>query len=427
VLQNLTEMLFALVADPVALRRQVAEAADLRDLRVEPQGTVTGRDGALTVSFSASQRRSASHEVAVRGLFLGLAIERAGLGSRFWETVGVRDVEVGDPAFDADLTLRAIPRLPAFALLDAETRALIRSVFLTGEGAALSSGVLSAQFVKHFGGPQLFTVETVRALLALGHRLRAPAEPEARLAAIAAGDPLSGVRAKALATLVEEAPQRPETRAALLAGTRDAVPAIRLQAARALGSAGEPALHALASDASIEDAVSAGAITALGPRFDRVQARSILSRAVRVGRLETAIATVRVLATDGAAEVPAIAEVLALTHGSIAVAAAEALGAIGASSGEAALIEALRRHEPSVAAAAAHALGRCGTAASVPDLKDAEGRRDDVSRAARTAVAAIRSRLVGASPGQVSLAGGGAGQLSVADAADGRVSLEADE
>jgi hypothetical protein len=67
-------------------------------------------------------------------------------------------------------------------------------------------------------------------------------------------------------------------------------------------------------------------------------------------------------------------------------------------------------------------LGVAGSARAVLPVREAtEGLMvdGDLRRAGRQAVAAIQSRLLGASPGQLSLAAGAAGQLSLADA-DGR-------
>jgi hypothetical protein len=79
-----------------------------------------------------------------------------------------------------------------------------------------------------------------------------------------------------------------------------------------------------------------------------------------------------------------------------------------------------------LAAAAARALAGVGSAASIVILREAEQRlpRDRaLRRAVADAVAAIRSRLVGAEEGQVSLAGGEPGRVSLPDGESGRVSI----
>ena len=71
-----------------------------------------------------------------------------------------------------------------------------------------------------------------------------------------------------------------------------------------------------------------------------------------------------------------------------------------------------------------------GGAAAVAPLRTMAARFPfdlGLRRASRQAIAAIQSRLTGATPGQLSLADGGSGQLSLAEeSADGRVSI-ADE
>jgi hypothetical protein len=410
----------------VAARRQIAEACGLQGIEGDDRA-LTGRHGRLFVCIAVDNRRgSLSPRVSVYGLLPDLRIERAGLASRLLEAVGTRDLEVGDPAFDSDLTVRASSSgCAALALLDAETRARLRAVFGAGYPVTVAFGTLSADLVKHVGRPQHFTLETMQALLALGHRLEPPSDAEARLARIAAGDPLCAVRAKALCTLTEVASLHPQTREALRAGARDPEPTIRLQAAKALGAAGEPVLQALAVDDGVDDVPGAEAIAALGARFTIQDARLVLARSVEAGHARTAQAALSVVAQGGSSEVPGIAAVLSLARAPLALAASEALAAIGGPSVEAPLVEALAAPQPVVAAAAAHALARCGGVGAVPALKEAEGRGGDVGRAARTALGAIQSRLTGASPGQLALAGGDAGQLSVADSTDGRVTLPA--
>jgi HEAT repeat protein len=300
-------------------------------------------------------------------------------------------------------------------------------VFSLGTSPRLAHGALSVDFDRRFFERSQLTSEALTDLLALARALEPIPSPEARLAEIARTDALGAVRARALRTLTESVGSHPATRGALQAATRDAEPAIRLQAAKALGAEGEPVLQALAADPQADDAVSAEALELLGARFTIERARLALARAVDAGHVRTAVASMRRVATGGGSELAGVAHALERSSGAIAVAATEALATIGVPAAEAPLLEALKSSEDVVAAAAAHALARCGAVGAVPELKDAEQRGGDVRRAARTAIAAIQARLTGASPGQVSLTGGDAGQLSVVETADGRVSLPPDE
>ena len=219
---------------------------------------------------------------------------------------------------------------------------------------------------------------------------------------------------------------RTETGRAVRAATRDPDPAIRLTAARALGTEGEPILRELVVDPLQSDAIGEAALAALGPRVTIATARGVLVRADSA-RVRSGGAALRLVAQGGEPEVPLVADLLMRVHGALAIAAIEALATIGGPAVEAPLVEALRATEPAVAAAAARALARRGSVGAVAALRDAERRGGEVAGPARTAIAAIQARLPGASPGQVSLADGDAGQVSIASANDGSVSLPPDE
>jgi HEAT repeat protein len=107
----------------------------------------------------------------------------------------------------------------------------------------------------------------------------------------------------------------------------------------------------------------------------------------------------------------------------VRVAAARALGSAGAAA-EPLLIAALDG-PLEVRVAAAEALGHVGSAAAVLPLQETAEhtvRSGDLRKAVREAVAAIQSRLTGATPGQLTLAQGDEGQLSIAEE-PGRLSV----
>ena len=83
----------------------------------------------------------------------------------------------------------------------------------------------------------------------------------------------------------------------------------------------------------------------------------------------------------------------------------------------------MARPDATVRIAVAHALGALGSVRAVPVLRELEADGGDVLRAAREAVAAIQSRLGGASAGQLALAEPDGGHLALADG-DGRVTLD---
>jgi hypothetical protein len=402
----------------IAARRDLASACGLTEVAVDGFGTLTGRKGPLDVTLHSYWERGRGTRVEIRGLLADLWLARAGPGQRVWRALGARDLEVGDPAFDPAVLLRG-PVLEVRALCDATTRSAARTALEAFASLKVEGGRLTVDC--DGSAPS-----DLQVLLDLGRRLRPPETPASRLAQISHADPESGVRAVALRTLTELAPGRPETQEALRIALGDESPALRLQAARTIGDAGASTLLALADDFAVPDALAAEALAALGDRFTVEQARGVLQRAAVTSRAACAREALAVVARGGAAEVSTIADVLARSSEPIQAAAATALGTIAAPSAVAPLRAALRAPSIVVAAAAARALGAFADADEVAALREAEARGGDLGRAAREAIAAIHSRLSGATPGQVSLAGA-SGELSLADAADGRVSLETDE
>jgi HEAT repeat protein len=217
------------------------------------------------------------------------------------------------------------------------------------------------------------------------------------------------------------------TRETMRAACGDPSDDVRVRAAIALGDEGRPTLLAVARREDSDDVAAGRAVAALGDHLTIEDARAMLGRALRSRRSETAHECLSALGRRADATViPLIAKVLAIEKGELAVTAARALGQTGLAVAEAPLLAALERDTPELRVAAAEALGRIGSAAAVLPLREIETRdRDDATRrAARQAVAAIQSRLPGASPGQLSLAPGDAGALSLADDATGRLSLD---
>ena len=414
-------------------RYQVANACGLTRIHHLHDWTVSGVHGALQVRMeTVRDERQATTRVTIDGVVRNVQIVPAGRGGTADLVFGDRDVQVGDPFFDAAFLLQG-PAASVRGLFGAYARERARAVFAMDARVRIGGGALSAEFEDRAGQPAP-TEWQLKELLALAHSLEPGATDAARLAEIALRDPQPSVRAMALETLAKEAPTLPKTREVLREATRDASAAIRLQAAQALGDEGRPTLHALAADATIDDAVSAAAVAALGGYVTFARAMPLLDRAVADARVQTACALLKVMGRGSLAEAQVIASVLARVDGTgvagessanaaIAQAALEALLDTRVPIAEGAFLAALASPSPGVVLAATRGLERVGTAQAVPPLRDVEARGGDFARAARMAIGAIKSRLSGASPGQVSLAGGDAGQLSVVDAADGRVSL----
>jgi HEAT repeat protein len=237
------------------------------------------------------------------------------------------------------------------------------------------------------------------------------------------------VRLGNLLVLVREDPGDPVTVEALRAACSDPSPEVRLRAAKELGAEGRDVLLELARSET-DDTWSARAVAALGRGLPFDLATTILNVALRRRHLLTTRACLETLGrSENAEEVRLLAKVLAREEGALAAAAALALGRTGSPAAEPPLILALQHKSVEVLVAAAKALGEVGTAAAVLPLKDATARsshHSDLQRATRQAIAAIQTRLPGASPGQLSLAGTEEGQLSLVPAEAGQLSLAAD-
>jgi HEAT repeat protein len=370
----------------------VVKRAGVAELEADSETSFGGRDDALSIRVELFRDRDAiAASVAISGLAPEIGLQRVASSSRLLEAMGARDLEVGDPAFDADFVVTTSDPLLARALLDAETRAGLRAAFAGGYPVGVGRGALAATLRHARAGG--FDADTLRTLLGLAHRLEPVRMPELRLARIVRADPLAAVRGAALGVLLEAAPRHQRTLEALRAAVKDTDPSIRLRAALAHGDEGVPVLLALAVDPDCDDAIAAEAVMALGARFPLEAALVAVDRAARGERLRTGRAAIDVLADRGGAAVEPV------------------------------LVAALHAPDPSLAAAAASALGACGSVAVVPELARAEEREPAVRRAAREAIAAIQSRLTGATPGQVSLVDRAGGTVSLADAADGGVTL----
>ncbi|HWN41261.1 MAG TPA: HEAT repeat domain-containing protein [Thermoanaerobaculia bacterium] len=323
-----------------------------------------------------------------------------------------REIEIGDRHFDDTFFIQGPARL-VFALLDAETRRLLVDM-KEKSGLAITSGELRSVLSDN-GKVQ----EVLRLLLDLRKRFAPPINVLQRLVENATEDPDPGVRLQNLLLLIRELSWSPETDGALRKACSDPVPEIRLRAARQLGAEAHGVLLELAENLE-EDAVSAEALSILERELPFERVNAILRLALRRRRLQTARVCLEAIGRRGAtAGVDLLVKVMEREHGELAPVAAEALGAIGSPAAEPSLIQALQRDDADVRVAAANALGRAGSAAAVLPLKEAAERSRldlELRRATRQAIAEIKSRLQGASPGQLSLAGAEAGQLSLAQA-----------
>jgi HEAT repeat protein len=388
---------------------------------------LAGRAGRFTVELTAVRQWKAEHStrVSISGLPPGLTLRLETRATAAAKGRGVREVEVGDADFDDLVFVEGAAPL-VLALMDAGLRARVRSMLWSD--VSVERGELTAFVASRYeGGSEDPLITVLPTLLEFAARLVRPADIVDRLAANARQDPVLGVRVQNLAALAREYPEHPLTAECLRRGLSDPSPDVRLCAAASLGEEGRSVLLELAGGESTDDSCAARAIGALGERLPPERTRAILVQALRARRLGTASACLAALGRSRSqAALATLAQVLARESGPLAVAAARALGAYGSPEAEVALIAALGHHAQAARVAAAEALGLAGSAGAVEPLRQAEAHHSgdgNFRRAARQAIAAIKSRAGSASPGQLTLAEGESGRLSLEDDSAGHVSL----
>jgi HEAT repeat protein len=236
-------------------------------------------------------------------------------------------------------------------------------------------------------------------LARVAQRLAARIDVPSELAKSARTDSVAGVRLLCVRTLLREYSHHASSFHPLLreaAGDEDAE--VRMEAAAALGDEGVDVLQALVEDGSVEDGLSARAAEALGNRMPADLARATLRQELAASSGRHRMATAR--------------------------ACASALGLRGEPQDEDLLLRALtERPDEALRLSSARALGAVGSVRAVPSL--AELSRSDSAAlrgAGREAIAAIQSRVQGATPGQLSLGTVASGQVSLADSVAGRLS-----
>jgi hypothetical protein len=404
--------------------REAARRAGLTGIRTGSAtwlGAVTGAAGGLGVSLSRYKHGKYEYgtQITIRG-DSGLTLRPEEAGSGIESLLGVREIEVGDPPFDAAVWVLGAPET-ARAVLDAETREELRGL-LAGPGAfSVADGDLRARIPDRDGptSPEALA-GVLKTLLAMARKLQRPADLVGRLAENAEHDPEWQVRLQNLLLLAESFPRHPRTREALRRACEDGREDVQLAAALALeDDLGRRTLMEIASREGSADDCMARAVTGLGEAQPSERLQTILAHALRTRRMRTAGACLDVLGLcGGPAVVEPLAKVLAIENGSLGIAAARALGASRAEGAEAPLLRALDGAPAPVREAAATALGFVGSARAVLPLKGVAASSSaggPLRRAARQAVAEIQGRLRGvASPGQLSLADPESGQLSLA-------------
>jgi hypothetical protein len=426
----MTASALALVLSEHRLNTWRAAAACLDHWFVNPFGdsrTLEGeRDG-----FGVTFRRFRSHRLAVgtriiidgRRRIAGIPDLRAeGAVSTVDRALGVTELQVGDPGFDAEVFAQG-PEDVLLPLLNHEARLAVRA--LVALGGRVSDGTVRIDLSTSH------SVKPIAAALAAGLRaascLRERSDAVGRLIENAQDDPCPEFRRRCLELLARRHAGDPRARDAFRALLRSRNPALRLGAAIPLATEGHETLAALAADPSTPEPIAVRAIDAMGERLSAEHAAAGLEAALSRGRTQVALAWVGSLGrVGGSLAITRLSSALLGDPRETAVAAAAALAATGDPAAEPALIRALGSGHPELRVASAEALAVMGTTRAVAALHRAAQFHpsSELARATRQAIAAIQARLPGASPGQVSLADAESGQLSLTHRSDsGRLSV----
>lgn len=391
--------------------REAAERCGLRVTETRPR--LTARAGPVEVRIEPCGNKEKCSRIVVAA---PVAPDFEKVRIRPQASPAAGEVTIGDPGFDDTFSIDG-PTLEVFALLDSDTRRLLRAVNDAGR-LEISGSQIEAVVSWTAEASDILSF-----LLEICKRLGTPVELPRRLVENVKRDSEGEVRLQNLLLLLREFPGDPGTVEALRAACSDWSPATRLRAARELGSEGRDALREIAQSLG-DDAVSAEAVSILDQELPFELTKALFGRAWSSGCLKTAAACLKVLGHSGTGAVGLMAEVLAQQNAVLATAAAYALEATGSPDAEPLLVQALQHEEEEVRMAAARALGRIGSAAAVLPLKEAAMRSGrELRQATGQAIAEIQSRAPGASPGQLSLTEAEVGQLSLAMEAAGQLSL----
>jgi len=343
------------------------------------------------------------------------------------------EIETGDPAFDEVFYIGGSPA-DVHARLDAGLRARLLALHEELKDVAsirIAQGRLCADVPqKPYEDSRPALIAVLKRLLETAQQLPEHVDVMERMAFHARREREPAVRLNNLLLLIREFPGHALTRKALHAACTDGSSALRVHAASALGAERTDVLLEIAEDESADDGSAAMAVDALGDRLAPRPALAILEGALRTRRFAIAGSCIERLRRAALPQaVPCLTRATAVNHG-IAVDAVHALAVAGGTSVEPLLIKILKRDSAPLRVAAAEALASIGSADAVLALQEAaewDLRDKELARAARQAIVAIQERLVGASPGQLSMSVDHEGQLSLSAPQAGSVSLSPTE
>ena len=382
-------------------------------------------------------------------------IENPNIPTALWVTQrrileGLR-LQTGDTIFDSDVAVGG-DDCTALALLDQHTRSQLKELVALG-GEVGDSGVKISKAGLGKGALELIREGSEALDLAVEITLLLSIEgPQVpgRLAKNAEMDPLPGVRRQNLLALGRHFPLHPVSVRQHRACLQDAAAEVRFCAAEFLISlpgaepetAGEAAqvLAALARNAELPEDLRASAIWQLGEHPENADSvRAIaepLIEEVLTERKDYRLVTfaVRCLAALELRNlIPRLEELTKAAEYPVAIAIAEAFGALGGPRAQPVLLQLLERNVPQISLKAAKALGEVGDSQAVAPLLELShsAGKQPLGQTALEAARRIQGRLVGAEAGQLSLAASaklegalsayevaaGPGDLSLAEAA----------
>lgn len=318
-------------------------------------------------------------------------------------TDGAKSVTLrtGDPGFDETIAVRGKDTPSLLALLDDSMRAALRE--LIAQGGGVEPGAVLMRMPSHVLAPMALA-EALERASAFAQRLESleKIEVPARLATIAGGDPVAGMRRRATEILVEKYRSTAYAAEAARRAIADPDSGVRAQAAP-LGesSAGGSALAAAVRDERASEKERRDALA---------RAAAMLDRDDMIALYEVALSSrIPALQRDGikgfgrlrhGQGIARLARLPAETQDEdVLVDLADALARIAGPGAESALASMLDLDNPVVQTAAAHGLGEIGSPASIARLKPIASQAIDspeLRESAADAIAAIRTRHPGA-------------------------------
>src|SRR5262245_783103 len=302
--------------------KAAAQSAGLEDIVLATglwsKDILTARSGrhAVRIEEYAHSKYNRGTRVVVEGNS-GLTLRAEKDVSAVQRVIGPREMEIGDEQFDREVFVEGGDPPVLRAVLDVETRGMVRR-FLGGllhrEGDV--GGMVASMAAVH-DGSVVFEVQSIRDMrlrddfadlihgpLVLARRLERPASVVTRLVENTRQEPHPVMRLENFKVLARTFPLHPAARELFQGGCEDEQQEIQLHSALGLGAddaKGGATLLEIAQRGWSDDPLAARAVLTLGPRLPTDAATAILNHALRARSTETARACLQVLGESGLA------------------------------------------------------------------------------------------------------------------------------